>query len=720
MDGMDIGAQATGLLTERNAAADPSAMRSIERDGEPSAPDAALVKEILAKIEVWKKHHEKAFERMRRDVRFATDKHGAQWDGTNASPDTNSYVANITHRHIQMRTGVLYAKNPRVKAGRRKRLDAVLWDGTPEMLNQAMQVMQQAGANAAAGQVDPSLDVEGAKQVIAEVLSIKQHRAMIDKIGLTAELVYHYYMNEGEPRFKARAKAWVRRAVTTGVSWLKLDFQREREYTPPTVAKIADFTTELNHLESELEKVADGETFEGSARIAEIKAQLDKLQAEPTVIKREGLVFDFPKSWRVILDDQCSQLTGLVDCMGLAQEMPLTQDEVREAFKVDLKGKFTVHKGIDKNGKQRDEALLYEHYDRKTGLMCVVCTGYPDFIVRPGAPRVKIERFFPFYPLCFNESECEEGEIYPPSDVELMAPMQREYNRSREALRQHRIASTPGYVANAGAFSNEEDVKKMGSRVAHEVLMLKGFPTDKPISNVIQAIPVEKIDQNVYMVDHVFQDLQRTTGDQEANLGGTAGGTATESSIAENSRMSTVASNIDDLDGVLTEVARDGSQVLLMELDQETAKRIAGKGAVWPQLDRETIAAELFLEIVAGSSGRPNRDRDAANFERIMPLLSQVPGINPMWLAKHGVQLMDETVDLEDALLEGIPSLTAMNAAIKNVQSGAAPGGEATGDPRTDPTLQGGEGGDNAPGPAQADGGSAPGYTPPNAAPVGV
>lgn len=149
----DIGAQATSIMETRdastadepvNAKDDASTVRSIARDGQPPPEEAALVKEILKKIEVWKKHHENAFKKMKEDVRFAANKNGAQWNGKKALPMNDEYVANLIFSHIKNRTGVLYAKNPRVKAQRRKRLDFKVWDGTQQQLAQAKQAIDAA------------------------------------------------------------------------------------------------------------------------------------------------------------------------------------------------------------------------------------------------------------------------------------------------------------------------------------------------------------------------------------------------------------------------------------------------------------------------------------------------------------------------------------------------------------------------------------------------
>src|SRR3546814_14487746 len=88
---------------------------------------------------------------------------------------------------------------------------------------------------------------------------------------------------------------------------------------------------------------------------------------------------------------------------------------------------------------------------------------------------------------------------------------------------------------------------------------------------------------------------------------------------------------------------------MLMELSVEKVIEIVGPGAAWPNLDREAIVSEIFLEIEAGSSGRPNAAQELANLERVSPLLVQTPGISPRWLANKVPKLVDSHVDLDEA-----------------------------------------------------------------------
>jgi len=168
-----------------------------------------------------------------------------------------------------------------------------------------------------------------------------------------------------------------------------------------------------------------------------------------------------------------------------------------------------------------------------------------------------------------------------------------------------------------------------------------------------------------------MEDLMRVVGSQEANIGGTSNSTATEVSVSEASRQTALGSNVDDLDGFLSELCRSCGQLLLIMMDPETAKRMAGPGAMWPTMSSMEVSEELLLTIEAGSSGRPNKASDIANFERLAPTLIQIPGIDPTWLAKEAIRRMDDSLDLTEAVRATLPSIVAMNS-----QKNLAPGGD--------------------------------------------
>lgn len=651
---------------------------------EATAERKAFVKRWHDEVTKAKKHWEKSFKRMREDQKFVA---GEQWEGQTENDDR--YIVNLCQRHVNQRVSALYAKNPTAVAKRKKRLDFTLWDERPESLQQAMMATQPIDPMTGMPKpIDPM-----AMQLLQEVQTVRSRRQMVERVGKTLEIVYKYYMDEAQPPFKVQAKGLVRRVETNGVGYIKLGYQRQMDKSPDVKAKLGDFSERLAVLERLSHEVEEGEIYDGMAELEELQQAVSVLTNEPEVIIREGLVFDFPKSTAVIPDPATQSLKGWVGCNWLAQEFLFSEDEIEEIYGVDVCDSgatpyysnpnsnndiYTVGKNQPADGKTA-MYLVWEIYDKRTGMMLTICDGYDDFLEEPRSPRVFMERFYPIFALSFNDIE-KDDELFPPSDVRLMRHQQQEYNRVREGLREHRIQNKPAYASPKGTLG-DEDKDKLASHDSGELIELN-VPPNTDIKTVLQPLGKIPIDPSCYETAPIFDDIQKIVGAQEADFGGTSGVAATEISVAEGARISTIQSNIDDLDDLLTELARAAGQVLLTELSAQSAKKIAGDGAVWPEMARADLVDELFLEIEAGSSGRPNRAHEIANFERLAPTLLQLPGINPMFLAKKAIELLGSDIDITDALMEGMPAIMSMN---RMSQLG-------TGDPATDPNQQGQEG----------------------------
>jgi hypothetical protein len=104
-------------------------------------------------------------------------------------------------------------------------------------------------------------------------------------------------------------------------------------------------------------------------------------------------------------------------------------------------------------------------------------------------------------------------------------------------------------------------------------------------------------------------------------------------------------------------------------------------------MNRDQIAAEMHLEIVAGSNGRPNKVQRQQALQQLVPFLIQIPGVNPQWLGQKLIEAIDDSIDLTEAFTSNIPSIQMMNNA-PPMQPGD-PGAE-------DPNQQGPEGANNA------------------------
>lgn len=595
------------------------------------------------------------------------------------------YVVPILPRHINISVGALYARNPTATAKRRPYLGYKLWDERPDSLQAAMQT-------AALG--DP-----GAMAIIQEVLAVRSHNLMMDRMARTLEILFAYYVNEQSANFKQQLKAAVRRTKVCKVSFVKLGYQRILEKRPEITAQIEDVTSKIAAMQATLEDISEGEVDDYDARMAELKFNLLDLQSQESLLVREGLIFDFPRANEITIDPNCRHLKSFSGAEWISHDFDMTPAKIEEIYEVDVGSSYKQYKTdgtcyADKDSKgDKTVGKVHEVYHKRDRLVFTICEGYSGWLKPPAAPDLKIERFYPLFPLVFNEVELDDN-IYPASDVEQAKHIQLEFNRKREAIRQHRIAAKPWYVEGIGL--EEKDKEKISNHDEHEVVTLASLAPGQDVNKLLQRGPTAPIDPNLYETSTDFDDLQHVVGSQEADLGGTSGSTATESSIAENSRSVSNADNVDDLDEMLTELARAAGQVLLTECSKETVIEIVGPGAVWPDMPetREQVAKDLELEIQAGSTGRPNQALELANIERATPLLVQLPGINPLPIGKKYAFLLG--FEPTELISENVPSIQALNALVAK-----AANQPSTGNPATDPSAQGPQGANNTPGPQQ-------------------
>lgn len=684
--------------------------KMVSRETPEDVPEArkALVTTLVDSVKQGKAHFEKEFTRIRKDQEFAR---GKQWyTSTGQQLGSDNYVANIVQRHIQQRTAVLYAKDPRAVARRKDRIMNTVWDGSMQQVNEAQQGVAMAQQALQEGVPMPPEAIQQVEQlgaILQDYQVVEENNKMLDKVGHTLELLYQYNIDEQIHPFKNQMKAMIRRTLTTGLGWVKLGFQRTMSMRPETEARISDYSERLATLERLTADLADEEFEETDAEAEQLRLMITEMQKESEIIAREGLVFDFPGSSSIIVDPKCSRLNGFIGADWVAHEFILDTEVIQEIYGIDIGKNYTAYEDntsgavgasesrvlsmiIDKAGKaiskSKSLACVYEVWSRKDGMVYTVCDGYPDFLKEPAAPDVFIERFWPFFMYATNEVD-DETSIYPMSDVSLLRDMQLEINRARQGLREHRKANRPTMAVPTGML-DDTDKEVLRSRPANALIELNALQPGQSVDQVLQAVKMPPIDPALYDVNPLYEDVMHVVGTQEANLGGTSGATATETSIAESSRMSAIGSAADDLDELLTELARSAGQILLAEATEEHVKEIVGPGALWPKLSRAQIIQEIGLSIEAGSTGKPNKAQEMQNLERGMPFLMQMPGLNPEFLAKEIFKRMDDKLDLNEAFSSGMPSIISQNSAKQ-------PG---TGDAESDPAQQGGRGGEGGTG----------------------
>lgn len=661
-----------------------------------------FVSKWQSKIRVAKKYFEDDFKRMREDMTIARQGATDEWvkDG--------NYTVPVVNRYLNQSVASLYAKNPTPIAERRKTLDFKIWDGKPDTAMAAYQNVQNG---------DPA-----SLAMLQDIEQGRTRQQMIDRIGKSMEIAFNYFANEQKPKLKPSMKSLVRRAKTCGVGYVMLGFQRQfAQLTPDETATLADARNQMGELQRRMQDFTDGEIDSScESEMYELKTLIEQLGNQQNKLLREGPIFMFPKATEIIIDPSCRQLTGFIGAGWIAREFHKSKDDIQKIYNVDIKAGYTPYKEVDdsnavrqpgsedmttKSDEMKDMVCIWEVYNKDLGQVFTIADGYNGFLKPAGDPDYWMEGFWPIFAITFNEVESEK-KLYPLSDVFQLKHVQNEYNRSRQYRRLHREANKPKYAAIRGRLS-ENDKKLIESAPAHAVVEFDSMGTGEKIGDIIQRFESIALDPALYETNSEMDDILRTVGAQEANVGGLSGGTATESSIAESSRMTSLASNIDDLDEFLSDLVCATGQLMLMELSVETIQEIAGVGAVWPELNREQIAKEILLKVRAGSSGRPNKAAELANMERGMPYILQLPGVNPYPLAKRYADLLD--IDLEDIVVEGLPSITAINAQMTKQAMGGAAGAGA----QNDPNAQGAQGANNAPKPAGNEAGPQPSYQTP-------
>jgi hypothetical protein len=649
--------------------------------------ERALVSDLATWCRETKEFWQPVHDKIRREVKFNA---GVQWDSCE-----DQYTANVTRRLVSQKVANIYAKNPKTVSRTRPQLAFVLWDQTQESLAMANMAKSDPMVQARAMMGDPAAQqaLLQAEAILADYQNGMTRKEMLKRWGRTLELVYDHQCDQQVPSFKASMKSLVKRALTARVGWVKLGYRRPEEAanTSGTQANAAELVRTLGQ---KLNEIAGGESECEDKLRQEVELMGRGLQQQAASgaakLVDEGLVFDFPKATAILVDPACTNLRGFVGATRVAQEFILTPEEVERRYGVDVKCRCTAYNRSGSEAENQakwggeeagwpDKACVcvWEIYDIQTQMKYVVCDGYEAFLDEPEMPTPKLTRFWPIFALTFNDIEVEENlpeedvTIFAPSDVRLMWHMQMELNRSREALRDHRIQNRPLYAAGHQLTENDAKVLASGHPSGYCV-RLEGLTPGMKVGEILQQVEKHQLDPAVYQTQHLTEDILTVVGAQQANLGPTSGATATETSVAEGSRIQSGSSDVDDLDELLTDLARAGGEMLMQEMPAEMVKRIVGPGAAWPGSPTEANNSELWLESEASGSGRPNKALEVSNFQMLAPLLMQIPGISAEFLAREGIKRLDDRLELEDVFNPQLPSVQAQNAGPGPEQAGAA------------------------------------------------
>lgn len=646
--------------TDAEAQASAQEEQRLVRQSEEQSQEA-FIRQKIADVRRWRTKYKDDFSRMRENMAFVT---GIQRDEQTKIGEDKRYIANFCNQLIVQKVSRLYARNPQFVAQRRKRRDFVIWDGNPESIVKAAIQIEQAQMFGA----PPPMD---AWALMADYEQGSEWREHVKNVGETLEVLYQYQCDSLEPDFKTQMKNLVQRVSVCGVGYVRLSFCRnyQRELTmSETKTNISDRAIMAQGI---LESLKDGSIQDYDAKMEQLRILLEGIEASVVNGEQldvsERLVFDFLPSTSIIPDDNTRCLIGWVGTQEIAQEFILPLKFVNDYF--ELRGDREILAGADvveysdkdavevpKNstdvadGTKQQLVCIWDVINKESKSHYIICDGWNKGYVQDPEPLTpNIRRFWPIFPLCFNKAETERGSkasIFPPSDVDQLKSAQRAWNQRREALDDHRKANKPQYITAKGSLS-DEDKDRVEQTEPNAVIELANVPPGTDPDTVFKPKTKVPIDPAVYDTAPLSEDTLITTGTQEANLGPVQPNTtATGNTIAEQSRMSSLGSNVDDIDDFLSALGESGGEMLLQEMSPEVVIRIVGRGAVWPSdpKDRADYLNEILLQVRAASSGRPNQALAVANIKELAPLILQAGG-NPQTVIRELAKRLDDTLE---------------------------------------------------------------------------
>lgn len=635
-------------------------------------PVLGAVEQWTKKIKDARKYWEPDFCRMRENMEFAA---GFQWNGQ-VKLDDDKYIANLTNRAVNQKVATLYAKNPKFKANPTERLYFQVWDGKVETLQQAAAMLQ-------APEADPATQFQ-ANVLMADYTQGHLQKAMVERVGKTLDIVFKWNLNNQMPSFKLQMKQMVRTAVTCGVGYVKLDYARGPEGTLSSTDTESTTKQRLDAAHEILGRVSRGELPEDSPEIVKATALLQSLneqQAGEEAVQ-ERLVFDFPSPTSIIVDPNCVALKGFVGAKWMAEEHYMPLEDINAHFGLQIKMEDGVEV-YDESGGKYDENQPVQKAEKK-GLCCLWCVyelatksyfyildGYKTFVAPPEPCDPCTKHFWPVFALTFNDVTVEPGKqkasIYPPSDVQLIKSAQKEWNRTKDSLREHRKANEPCMAVAKGQLT-DDDKKSILNRAPNAIIELQNLQPNEDVNKRIQVIQHPAVDPTLYDTAPLQQDMLAVLGNENATQPASNDYTATAATINEQSRLVVTSSNVDDLDDLLTDLAEAGGEIIFLAFSPETVQQIAGVGAVWPgPQEVSDFVNYISLEVVAASSGRPNRALELANWGQIAPIL-QMAGASPWFMIRETLKRLDDPLDPSEAFSLG-PTATMPQESMAQAQS---------------------------------------------------
>jgi len=470
---------------------------------------------------------------------------------------------------------------------------------------------------------------------------------------------------------KRRAKMSVISALVSYIGILKVTYQREIEADPLIAERIPDTQDNILALDEAARKTQDAMLRDqAELHTQELQEIMQGVQDQSEVIASEGLVIDRVLTENLLIDPAVCEFYDYEHADWLAQMVPMKRGAAQARYRVDLCGAkvwkpdglggvptpgelepVSMDAQTDGAASDDDVICIIEIWDRVAQRVHTMADGCEFFVRESYSPPRVGDRWFPFFMLPYAVLD---GQFVAPCLVDLTEKLQDEHNSTRDKFAAHRELNRPGWIAASD--TNMKTIKRHVDALLGEVVLIDS--DSKPLNQIIvpkQPIPVNPAD---YDTGLIRQDWEQVTGLQDAMRSTVVQPkTATEAGIMQQSLAGRTAEFRDKVEDWLAEIYNYAAQVLIMELSPAQVERYTGanregveidpitgmpttviveRAYEWPQLSRDEVYDMVEIDIVAGSTGSPDKQQSQETWARalpaIQPLVTQI-----MQLAAQGV-----------------------------------------------------------------------------------
>lgn len=261
---------------------------------------------------------------------------------------------------------------------------------------------------------------------------------------------------------------------------------------------------------------------------------------------------------------------------------------------------------------------VWEMWNKTQGVVYVWVEGMKRFL-RKGAPTIVGRRWYTFYVLAFNRVT---GRSIPLSDTVLTRQLQDELNRRRTQEGEAQQACFPRIFIKRGSMTKAEmeDVETSHPYKCIELdspeEVAKAFAETKPLP----------FNAELYARADTRMELEMMSGISR----NAAGSSSAEGQLATGQAIANEQMGVQTdfrralLEELIYDIMYDFAYMANQFFPEENIKRLCGDGAYWPMLERETFLRYLNLDVRAGSTGRPDAEKNLKVYETLAGIAPQL------------------------------------------------------------------------------------------------